>query len=73
MAPIRTVLVTDDQEFHSFLDVYIRDHIAKHQTLVNKSIDFRIFLLPNKGINTLAHYIAMRDDLYCHLVYLPAL
>lgn len=73
MAPIRTVLVADDAEFHSFIDVYIRDHIAKYQSLTNKQVDFRVYLVPNRGISTLAHFIAMRDDLYCNNVYLPTL
>lgn len=39
---------------------------------VSKPIDFRVFLVPHK-VNTLAHYIAMYDDVYCQSIYLAFL
>lgn len=35
---------------------------------IDKQRDVRIFLVPQND-NTLAHYIAMYDDLYCHNIY----
>jgi hypothetical protein len=49
--------------------VYVREYVTKS---LNKAVDFRVYLIPNK-INTLAHYVAMRDDLYCNSIYLAFL
>ena len=72
LPPIRVLLVADDQEFNQFLQTYIREYVSKNSHSNNVSLsngDFRVFLIPNK-VNTLAHYLAMHDDLYCQSVYL---
>lgn len=33
--------------------------------------DIRVYLIPYK-VNTLSHYLAMHDDLYCSNIYLAA-
>lgn len=69
MPPIRIVVAGDDKEFNNFLQSFVKEYVQKNLSM-NKSIDFRVFLLPNK-LNTLAYYLAMNDDLYCNLVYQP--
>lgn len=68
MPPIRVLLVGDDLEFNQFLQVYVREQVGKNLG-IGKAVDFRVYLIPNK-MNSLAHYIAMRDDLYCNMIYL---
>lgn len=63
MPPIRVLVVGDDKDFNQFLQVYVKEYVIKNMN-VNKAIDFRIYLVPHR-VNTLAHYIAMYDDLYC--------
>lgn len=48
--------------------MYVKEYISKNMS-INKTVDFRIFLIPNR-INTLSNYLAMHDDLYCQFVYL---
>lgn len=36
--------------------------------VIDPDTDFRLFLIPI-GMNSIAHYIAMHDDLYCHNIY----
>ena len=68
MPPIRIMLVGDDLEFNQFLQVYVREYVSKS---MNKAADFRVYLIPNK-MSTLAHYIAMHDDIYCNVIYLAS-
>ena len=37
-------------------------------TIDRQNLDIRIYLIPQQT-NTLAHYLAMHDDLYCHNIY----
>lgn len=71
LPPIRVLLVADDQEFNVFLQNYIKEFVSKNssQSSSVRGGDFRVYLVPNK-VNTLAHYLAMHDDLYCQTVYL---
>lgn len=68
MPPIRIVMAADDKEFSHFLQGFVKEHVAKLMSQ-SRAVDFRVFLIPNQ-INTLAHYLAMYDDMYCQQVYL---
>ena len=57
------VVAGDDREFSSFLKSFVNINM-------NRQTDFRVFLIPHK-VNTLAQYLAMYDDLYCSMIYLP--
>ena len=70
MPPIRIIAIGDDQAFNSFLQTYIKEYITKNRNFIK--VDFRVYLIPFR-INTLAHYIAMHDDLYCTNIYLHSL
>ncbi|CDW82225.1 UNKNOWN [Stylonychia lemnae] len=67
MPPIRLVVVGNDESFHSFVQSLIKEYISKNSNFYKH--DVRVFLIPFK-VNTLAHYIAMHDDLYCNNIYL---
>lgn len=56
----------NDVEFNKFVQIYIKDILPKHSS--HELADFRIYIIPYKT-NTLAHYIAMYDDLYCLNIY----
>ena len=61
------VVAGDDVTFHNFLQQLIKEYISKNSNFYKH--DLRIFLLPYK-VNTLSHYLAMHDDVYCNNVYL---
>ena len=67
MPPIRLIVAGNDDSFHSFVQQLIKEYISKNSNFYKH--DVRVFLLPFK-VNTLAHYLAMHDDLYCNNIYL---
>ena len=62
MPPMRILIIGDDKIFNSFLQGYMKE--INHKNFNFNKVDLRVFLIPFK-INTLAHYLAMHDDLYC--------
>jgi len=68
MPPIRIIVAADDKEFNHFLQSFVKEHVTKLMSQ-NRAVDFRVFLIPNQ-VNTLCHYLAMHDDMYCTQVYL---
>jgi len=46
----------------------INSMMNKNAGIDRSQLDIRVFLLPQNE-STLAHYLAMHDDLYCHNIY----
>ena len=67
----------DDKDFNTFVTEYVKLFELDPSDSANGSsglsldkvnLDTRVYLIP-QGQNTLAHYIAMYDDLYCQNIY----
>jgi len=66
MATCRVIVAGDDLAFHEFVQRFM-EMIQQPNHQIDK-IDYRIYVIPYR-VNTLAHYLALHDDLYCQQIY----
>jgi len=59
-------MVGNDSDLHSFTQTFCRVFSDKRLDYLDQ---VRVYIIPSSGINTLAHWLALKDDLYCQNVF----